>query len=82
MSLDHVSDFLAGFQALLIELRAPVLQELHGPRLAGVVAQLAGKFLEQVRGVEAFAGREQQLEILWSAFHMSMTARRFFLILY
>jgi hypothetical protein len=64
VSLDHVSEIQLGFQTLPFELRSPILEELPGPRLAAVIPQLAEGFLQQVRGVEALVGCEQQLQVL------------------
>lgn len=63
MPLDHGGEVLVGFQALPLELRPPVLDELSGPHFAVVVPQLTEGIFEQVRGVEALVGRQQQLEI-------------------
>jgi hypothetical protein len=64
VSLDHVSKVLVGLQPLPFELRAPVLEELPGPSFAAVIPQLTKGFFQQIRGVEALVGCEQQFQIL------------------
>jgi hypothetical protein len=66
MPVDQLGELLVRLQALPLQLSAPVLEKLTSPGLAGVVPQLGEGLLEQVGGVQAFVGRQQQLEVLSS----------------
>src|SRR5438105_1092897 len=66
MPVDQLGELLVRLQALPLQLSAPVFEELTGPGLAGVVPQLREGLLEQVGGVQALVGRQQQLEVLAS----------------
>src|SRR5487761_2409344 len=64
MPINHLSEFLVGFETLPLQARAPVLEETPCPALTLVVPELAEGFLEQVRRVQALVGRQQRLERL------------------
>jgi len=64
VTLDHRSELLVRSQALPLELSTPVVEELPGPGLARVIPELAEGLLEQVGGIEALVGGEQELEVL------------------
>ena len=64
MPIYQLSELLVRLQALPLQLVAPVFEELTSPGLAGVVPQLCEGLLEQVSGVQAFVGCQQQLEVL------------------
>src|SRR6266581_1800602 len=75
MSINHLSEFLVGFQALPLQARAPVLEESPRPPFALVVPELAEGLLEQVCRVQALVGRQQRLERL-SAFQGKVLVTR------
>ena len=62
MSLYHLGELLVGIEPLPLQLFAPAIEKLPCPRLAVVVPQLAEGLLEQIRGIVAFVGAEQQFE--------------------
>src|SRR5260370_56656 len=62
--LDHRSELLVRLQSLPLQARPPVIEELSRPGFAVVVPELAEGLLEQVRGVQALVGRQQQLQVL------------------
>ena len=64
MPLDHGRELLEGLQALPLQLRTPAIEELPRRGLALVIPQLPEGLLEQVGGVQALVGREQQLRVL------------------
>ena len=64
VSLDHLGKLLVRLQSLPLQARAPVVEELTCPGFTVVVPELAEGFLEHVRGVQTFVGRQQQLEVL------------------
>src|SRR5271170_6987955 len=66
MPVDQLGELLVRLQTLPFQLAAPVLEELTSPGFAGVVPQLCEGLLEQVSGVQALVGRQQQLEVLSS----------------
>src|SRR5271166_5164362 len=67
MTLDHLRKCLVGFQALPFQLGAPVLEELPCPGLAVVVPELTEGFFQQVSGVEALVGGQQEPQVFPSA---------------
>src|SRR5208283_1980438 len=62
--LDHLGEFLIGRQALPLQARPPVIEEFTRPGFAVVVPELAEGFFQQVGGVQALVGRQQQLQVL------------------
>src|ERR1700730_3711595 len=66
MPVDQLGKLLVRLQALPLQLSTPVLEELTSPGLAGVVPQLCERLREEVGGVQALGGRQQQLEVLSS----------------
>src|SRR5882672_5312203 len=66
MPVDQLGELLVRLQALPLQLSAPVFEESTSPGFAGVIPQLCERLLEQVGGVQALVGRQQQLEILSS----------------
>jgi hypothetical protein len=62
VSLNHLGELLVRLEPLPLQLFAPALEELPRPGFAVVVPQLTEGLLEQIRGIEAFVGAEQQLE--------------------
>ena len=64
MPIDHLSEFLVGFEALPLQARTPVLEEAACPPLALVVPELTEGLPEQIRRIQAFVCRQQRLERL------------------
>ena len=62
MAIDHVGEAHVGSEALPFEAGSPVVEEAPRPALAPVVPELAEGLLEDVGGVEAPVGGEQNLE--------------------
>ena len=62
MALDHVAEALIRLEPLPLEAGAPVVEEAPCPTLVTIVPELAEALLEQVGGVEALVGGEQQPE--------------------
>ena len=58
----HLGEPYIGLQALPLEARAPLLEEAPRPAFASVVPKLAEGLLEDISGVEALVGGEQELE--------------------
>src|SRR6266571_4071040 len=62
VALDHLRELLVRLEPLPLERVAPILEEVPGPALAGVVPELTEGLLEQVGGVDALVRREEKLE--------------------
>ena len=59
MGIDHLGKFLVRFQALPLELIAPVLEELSRPGFPGVAPKLAERLLQHVRDIKSLVGSKQ-----------------------
>ena len=66
MTIDHLSEFLVGFESLPLQARAPVFEETARPTFTLIVPELAERFLEQVGRVQALVGRQQGFERLFA----------------
>ena len=75
MSIDHLGEFLVGFEALPLQTRPPVLEEAPRPALALVVPELTEGLPEQVRRVQALVRHQHLLERL-AAFEREVLATR------
>ena len=62
VALDHVGKALFGLEALPLEAGAPVVEEAPCPAFAPVVPELAEGFFQEIGGIEALVGGQQQLE--------------------
>jgi len=62
VTIDHFGEALVGFEPAPFQARAPVVEETARPALALVVPQLAEGLLQDVGGVEALVGCQQQFE--------------------
>ena len=62
MPIDHFGEALVGFETLPFQARAPVVEETAGPTLPLVGPQLAEGLLQDVGGVEALVGGQQQFQ--------------------
>src|SRR5260370_22324026 len=59
MAINHVGELLVGLQSLPLERRAPVLEEAPRPAFVLVAPEFAKGLLEQIGGVEAPVGSQQ-----------------------
>src|SRR5450756_1646870 len=75
MPIDHLGEFLVGFEALPLQTRPPVLEESPRPALALVVPELTERLPEQVRRIQALVHRQHLLERL-AAFQCEVLATR------
>src|SRR5450759_3334546 len=75
MPIDHLGEFLVGFEALPLQARPPVLEESPRPALALVVPELTEGLPEQVRRIQALVRRQHLLERL-AAFEREVLATR------
>src|SRR5215467_2436921 len=62
VAVDHIGEALVGSEALPFEAGSPVVEEAPRPALAPVVPELAEGLLEDIGGVEALVGGQQNLE--------------------
>src|SRR5207248_4290577 len=62
MSIDHLSEFLVGFQALPLQARSPVLEEPPCPALPLIAPQLPEGLLQHIRRVQSLVRCEQRLQ--------------------
>jgi hypothetical protein len=60
--IDHVGEPLVWLEPLPFEAGPPIVEEAPRPALAAVVPELAERFLQQIGGVEALIGGQQQRE--------------------
>ena len=64
MSINHLGEFLVGFQALPFQAGSPILEESPRPGLTVVVPELTEGLPEQIRRIQPFVCRQQRLERL------------------
>src|SRR6266581_577578 len=62
MSIDHLGEFLVGFESLPLQACAPVLEESPRPAFAFVVPELTKGLPEQVRHIQPLVRRQHLLE--------------------
>jgi hypothetical protein len=61
MTLDHCREVFIRFQPLLLQCRAPLVEEASRPALPLIVPPLPEGFLKEIRSVAPLVGGEQQL---------------------
>ena len=62
MLIDHLSEFLVGFQALPLQARSPVLEEPPCPTFPLIAPQLPEGLLQHIRCVQSLVRCEQRLQ--------------------